>query len=812
MSWLGTWANRLKLSITNTVVDATLTDFPVMVKLSTASGIGDVDVSAYFDELTSDANRKKIALTSSDGTTQLYCEIELHDDANEVAWLHIKVPSVSSSAATILYLYYDSSQSDNTTYIGDTTDAVTHNVWDANFAAVYHMAQDPNGDVADAIKDSTSNANDGTPDGTMLTADLVSGQVGDAIDFDGSDDLIEVAYSEDLQLISGNYSIECLFSSDLDLDVESNDWALAHMGGATNINSWVYKMDTTNDTMQFVTFSSASVVQDNVFGNNSSWNVDQYYHAALVFNGTGYQFYLDGSDDGSTAGTDNPGVNTDASVVTTIGSAYDGDQPFDGKIDEVRISSTARSAAWIKATYNSLWDSLVTFDFDVDVDVDVEATTATLTITANAATISTDIDVEATTATLTITPNHASVNSVEVAATTAALSLATHAAAISLDLDVLCTPVALAIASQTASVALDIDVLATSKSLSITPYDVEIAYDIDITATTESLAIAAQTTTISYDINVDSILYELTITPNASVITFVGPPIDALQLKLVQQVKDIIQDTTYSYDNILDWLNEAQRLVAGGVLMVYPDRTQVFTSPLELLETSDTVTAIPSAAYVVLPSDYGRELFYIYNETTESFVNIVESFGGLLNNSPVLEQSRNVTDAVIEGNRLYYQGIPDDSQTLRLYYYRDPKPMATYISTGVSFSGTTISDSNNGFGVFCAGQTVDIYGPYLNYGNHTVVSVESDGASMVVLDALSNEDTGFSVTIRSRPDGIPEHLAYAVLVNRALTKYLSRSHDKASLVPEYNDKFYRAMIDLETDRENVRTPKLWRAA
>ena len=33
---------------------------------------------------------------------------------------------------------------------------------------------------------------------------------------------------------------------------------------------------------------------------------------------------------------------------------------FQGIIDEVRISSTARSAAWIKATYNSLWDSLIT--------------------------------------------------------------------------------------------------------------------------------------------------------------------------------------------------------------------------------------------------------------------------------------------------------------------------------------------------------------------------------------------------------------------------------------------------------------------
>ena len=190
MGWLGTWAKRLKLTIDYSKIDGALSDFPVMVHLSAGSGIGDVDVSAVFDELGSDANRKKIAVTTSDGETQCYVEIERWDDASEKAWLHVKVPSVSDSADTVLYLYYDSAQADNTTYVGDTTDAVTHNVWDANFAAVYHMAQDPNGDGAGAIKDSTSNENDGTPTGSMTTADLVDGQVGKGIDFDGSDDAI----------------------------------------------------------------------------------------------------------------------------------------------------------------------------------------------------------------------------------------------------------------------------------------------------------------------------------------------------------------------------------------------------------------------------------------------------------------------------------------------------------------------------------------------------------------------------------------------------------------------------------------------
>jgi hypothetical protein len=34
---------------------------------------------------------------------------------------------------------------------------------------------------------------------------------------------------------------------------------------------------------------------------------------------------------------------------------------FGGVEDEVRISDTNRSAAWLKATYNSLWDTLLTY-------------------------------------------------------------------------------------------------------------------------------------------------------------------------------------------------------------------------------------------------------------------------------------------------------------------------------------------------------------------------------------------------------------------------------------------------------------------
>ena len=72
------------------------------------------------------------------------------------------------------------------------------------------MSQDPNGDAADAIKDSTSNANDGIPVGSMTTADLVAGKVGKGIDFDGSDDYITVPDDASIDCIGSALTLGCL--------------------------------------------------------------------------------------------------------------------------------------------------------------------------------------------------------------------------------------------------------------------------------------------------------------------------------------------------------------------------------------------------------------------------------------------------------------------------------------------------------------------------------------------------------------------------------------------------------------------------
>lgn len=137
--WLGTWAQRYEVTSDSTVIDADLTQFPITIFIDSTAGKGSTDVTAIFDELTSDANRFKIAVTDADGTTQLYVEIEKWDDANEVAVLHVSKAAwvLDGDADQKLYFYYDFAQDDNTTYVKD----YNPNVWDPYFVGVWHMTE-----------------------------------------------------------------------------------------------------------------------------------------------------------------------------------------------------------------------------------------------------------------------------------------------------------------------------------------------------------------------------------------------------------------------------------------------------------------------------------------------------------------------------------------------------------------------------------------------------------------------------------------------------------------------------------------------
>jgi len=344
--WLPGWDQRIRLTIDSSKVDANLSDFPVLVYLSAASGIGDVDVSCVFDELTADANRKKIAVTKSDGLSQCYVEIEKWDDANEKAWLWVKVfgeNSVSSSSDTVLYLYYDSDHADNTTYVGDTNSTPAENVWDGSFKVVYHM--DDN--TTSSILDSTSNNNDGTKGSANNPQVITSGQIGNAQDF--SSDTITI---NPVLNAKNGMCIEFWLKAD-SLPFSGHQGIIAFGDDGQRV-PWVWGVDAASSISLYMETNAG--VNDLILGSTASTSWENF---AFNWNGdTGTPF-----SNGTSGSTDTTSGST---IATSDGYNYlgyiNGYAYLDGKLDEVRISDISRSAAWIKASYNSGNDSLITFE------------------------------------------------------------------------------------------------------------------------------------------------------------------------------------------------------------------------------------------------------------------------------------------------------------------------------------------------------------------------------------------------------------------------------------------------------------------
>ena len=145
---------------------------------------------------------------------------------------------------------------------------------------------------------------------------------------------------------------------------------------------------------------------------------------------------------------------------------------------------------------------------------------------------------------------------------------------------------------------------------------------------------------------------------------------------LTTEIESIIQDT--SILDITARINDATAMIAAGVLL--PDgRT---TKPLPELFQTDTVTTATDAAYVSLPDEYQRNLFYVADSSGER-INPPRG-GDLYSFMLFLKQiyKKDLTEAgsiyavCVKGNNLYYQGIPAAAVDLTIHFYRKPVDIA----------------------------------------------------------------------------------------------------------------------------------------
>ncbi|MDD2270531.1 MAG: DUF2341 domain-containing protein, partial [Candidatus Dojkabacteria bacterium] len=311
------WLYRRKITFDNTesnlgVISEKLINFPVLIKLEDGVNINYSSCKS---------NGEDLRFEGSDGTELAY-EIESWDSSG-ISYIWVKVPQISQNSDTdYIYLYYGNSS------VSDGQNPVE--VWSNGYAGVWHMNSDP--EVSD-ILDSLGSHN-GTPTGGMSSDQLVDGLNGKGLDFSASN-TIELGSSELLK--PSNITLESwvkveYFTYYLGIISSMPGWGSGfslhihpNMAGAMVSGTYLY---------------SATIDPE----------INVWYHVVATHNDENEEniLYVDGISERSSIRD----VSYVPGAVTTIGCFYTtGSLKFNGIIDEIRISNTVRSPAWIAATH-----------------------------------------------------------------------------------------------------------------------------------------------------------------------------------------------------------------------------------------------------------------------------------------------------------------------------------------------------------------------------------------------------------------------------------------------------------------------------
>jgi hypothetical protein len=326
------WQYRKEITIDHTKVEDDFSGFPVLV--STV----DPDLRDKAQEDGDDI----LFMDGVDIANRLYHEIEYYDDSNGelVAWVNHS--NLRGDEVCILYIYYGNQDCISQEF--------PEMVWDSHYRMVHHMQVE-----GSSIYDSTNHNNDGILSSSPYN---VNGVIANAIQFDGTDDSIDIPYDSSLEPIDLTYSVwgrvtgddsaglrQCYFGIKRGKDYWGNGdgrpfsiFAMMDHGQRNYLA--LYEIDDNDPQQLFV---------GDAEGENNTW-----YYFVTTFDEASEiaSFYMDGDWSASDVMVSEViWYNDDMGF--TFGKYYRDPRFYDCTIDEVRISDIIRSDAWIKTNFNN---------------------------------------------------------------------------------------------------------------------------------------------------------------------------------------------------------------------------------------------------------------------------------------------------------------------------------------------------------------------------------------------------------------------------------------------------------------------------
>ena len=299
-----------------------LPDFPVLISIA---GDDDLKTTANGGRVVN-ADGYDITFRAADGATSLDHEVEEYDPAGGTLLAWVRIPVLSASADTVIYVYYG--------YSGITSP--TENpaaVWDGSYVGVWHLTEDAADTGAlDLYEDSTANSNHGDD---YVSATGKSGQISGGQAFDGIDDYVDC----------GNNAV-------LDVSYLTVEFWL-------NVNTWISdggilaKGDNTYRQYWIWTYDGQVAFEIDEGGNvNYAWapTAGGWEHLAIIYDGANVTTYRNGLQENTypqATGAIDP--STQPLLLGSIPSFH----YADFALDELRISNVARPLGWIATGYNN---------------------------------------------------------------------------------------------------------------------------------------------------------------------------------------------------------------------------------------------------------------------------------------------------------------------------------------------------------------------------------------------------------------------------------------------------------------------------
>ncbi|MFX1431593.1 MAG: DUF2341 domain-containing protein, partial [Promethearchaeota archaeon] len=307
-------------------------NFPVLISLL------DSDLKDHVNQ----SNGNDIAFANE--TAWLDHEIELFDQtynsthAKLIAW--VRIPNLHTTKLTEIDIYYGNST------MGSQENP--ENVWDPNFKGVWHLSEDPS-DPSPQMKDSTSNYNHGTIS-NLNTSDQVNGQIDGSIDFDNVQDHINCTDDSSLNVGSGEFSLSLWFNYD------GGQWGWLAAKGAY-IGGIRYSIQIT--VLNKLNGEIDDGTEKKNIQTTSNFDDNTWHHVVLVRDENYLLLYIDGDEYAlypipGYGSLDNPQPFYMNTITGSPGGSPNGWST--SKLDEVRVSNTARSADWIATEYNNQYD------------------------------------------------------------------------------------------------------------------------------------------------------------------------------------------------------------------------------------------------------------------------------------------------------------------------------------------------------------------------------------------------------------------------------------------------------------------------